>query len=54
MVVDTDTGSLWDTATGVATAGPLKGAALQQIPYVTSFDWAWEDFSPHTTTYASP
>ena len=53
-VVDTATGTLWDTTTGVAVEGPLKGAVLQQIPYVTSFDWAWEDFFPHSTFYALP
>ena len=38
--VDVETGSIWDVTRGVAVEGPLKGAVLQQIPYVTSFDWA--------------
>ena len=50
-VTDTETGSEWDTAHGVATEGSLKGTILQSIPYVTSFDWAWKDFFPHTAFY---
>ena len=53
-IVDHQTGSLWDVSRGVAIQGPLKGAALQQIPYVTSYDWAWDDFFPHSTLYRGP
>ena len=53
-IVDHQTGSLWDVSRGVAIQGPLKGAALQQIPYVTSYDWAWDDFFPHSTLYRAP
>ena len=38
-VIDLETGSVWDVGRGIATEGALKGAVLQQIPYVTSFDW---------------
>ena len=51
QVVDVETSSLWNPSGGVAFEGELKGAILQQIPYVTSFDWAWEDFFPNTTFY---
>ena len=51
-VVDRQTGSVWDISRGIATDGPLKGTAIQQIPYVTSFDWAWADFFPHSTFYS--
>ena len=50
-IIDKETGSVWSPTDGVATDGPLKKAILQQIPYVTSFDWAWEDFFPHTSFY---
>ncbi len=50
-VIDHQTGSIWDVSRGAAIQGPLKGAVLQQIPYVTSFDWAWDDFFPHSTLY---
>ncbi len=51
QVIDAETGSRWDMTLGIANEGPLKGIALQQIPYVTSFDWAWSDFFPHTSFY---
>ena len=49
--VDVETGSVWDVDRGVAVEGPLRGAILQQIPWVSSFDWAWRDFFPHTSFY---
>lgn len=51
QIVDTETESVWSTTFGVASEGDLKGTVLQQIPYVTAFDWAWQDFFPHTTFY---
>ena len=51
QTVDTLTESVWDEVRGVSTAGRLKGTVLQQVPYVTAFDWAWADFFPHTTFY---
>ena len=50
-LVDRQTGSVWDVARGIAVEGPLTGTVLQQVPYMTSFDWAWEDFYPHTEIY---
>ena len=48
---DVETGSVWSLAQGVAIDGELRGAPLQQVPWVSAFDWAWEDFFPHTTFY---
>ena len=45
-IVDTGTGSVWDVGRGVAVEGPLKGAALQQVPYVSSYHWAWRGLLP--------
>ena len=39
-LIDVETGSVWSVARGIASEGPLKGAVLQRIPYVTAFDWA--------------
>jgi hypothetical protein len=50
-VVDVETGTVWNVRQGVATDGALKGAQLQQVPWVSSFDWAWLDFFPHTLFY---
>ena len=43
---DRDTGSLWDPASGKATAGPFNGSKLREVPYSTAFDWARSDFCP--------
>ena len=50
-ILDTATGSVRETVAGAATAGPLTGAILQRLPYVTSYDWAWGDFFPYSTFY---
>ena len=51
LLVDRQTGSSWDVAQGIAVDGPLRGTVLQQVPYMTAFDWAWEDFYPHSEIY---
>ena len=51
-VVDAETGSTWDTVLGVAIDGPLRGALLQQLPFQSAWDWAWEFFFPQTTFYS--
>ena len=45
---DIETGSVWNIQRGLAIEGPLRGAALQSLPYTSAFDWAWEDFYPGT------
>ena len=47
-ITDEETGSVWDRERGDALNGPLAGAQLQQVPYVTSFDWAWMNFFPES------
>ena len=51
QLLDRQTGSAWDLARGIALEGPLRGEVLQRVPYVTAYDWAWEDFYPHSTFY---
>ena len=51
ILMDQETGSTWEASLGLATAGPLKGEALQPIPSLTSFDWAWEDLYPQSEYY---
>jgi len=48
---DAETGSTWDAKIGLATDGPLKGQALQPVPSLTAYDWAWEDFYPDSEIY---
>ena len=50
-VIDRDTESTWDMTKGIAVDGPLRGEVLQKVPYSTAFDWAWEDFYPHSEFY---
>ena len=51
VLTDETTGSTWDGGRGLAIDGPLRGTLLRQLPYSTSWDWAWEDFHPGTTFY---
>ncbi len=48
ILTDRQTGSTWDPIRGIAVDGPLRGQVLQKAPYMSSFDWAWYDFFPHT------
>ena len=48
ILTDRQTGSTWDPIRGIAVDGPLRGQVLQKAPYMTSFNWAWYDFFPHT------
>lgn len=50
-LVDDQTGSIWDPVRGLAIDGELVGQALREIPYISSFDWAWLDFYPHSDFY---
>ena len=50
-LVDEQTGSMWEPRLGLAIDGPLQGTALREIPYTSSFDWAWLDFYPESTFY---
>ena len=50
-LVDLQTGTTWDRVRGAGLDGPFRGELLKQLPYNTSFDWAWEDFYPHSEFY---
>lgn len=49
--VDDRTGSTWDLF-GRATAGPLAGRQLEQVPHVDTFWFAWSTFRPDTAVYS--
>jgi hypothetical protein len=51
---DAETGSIWDIERGVSIEGTLKGTILQRAPYVSAFDWAWQDFNPHSQFWGDP
>lgn len=50
-LVDEETASRWDPNLGLALSGPLAGTALQPVPSLSSFDWAWVDFYPDSGFY---
>ena len=51
MLIDQETGSRWDINRGLAVAGELQNESLQAVPSLTSYDWAWVDFYPHSDFY---
>ena len=50
-LIDNETGTSWTLAQGLARDGALKNKTLQQVPYLSSFDWAWLDFHPDSEFY---
>jgi len=53
QLIDEQTGSIWEPTRGLAIEGALRGEALREIPYTTSFLWAWYDFYPDSSVYES-
>ena len=51
LYVDEQTGSSWSPSSGLATGGPLAGERLVRIAYASAYDWAWEDFYPHSRLF---
>ena len=48
---DRQTNSLWEPAKGFAIEGELRGELLRKLHYITAYQWAWEDFYPHTEVF---
>jgi len=51
LLRDTETGSTWQTLTGAAIDGPLKGTVLDRVLSHLSFWFAWKDWNPDTELY---
>lgn len=51
LIVDKETGSVWDGLTGTALKGELKGQQLRGIPVTPSFWFGWVDHYPDTKLY---
>ena len=51
LMRDLETGSTWLKGTGEATAGPMSGRRLDQLPAFPSFWFAWKDFHPDTLLF---
>lgn len=53
-MVDQETGSVWNMATGVAVSGDLEGETLRRLPSFVAFWFAWTDYYPETELYEPP
>lgn len=51
MMLDRETGSLWDGLSGRAIEGELVGESLTQVPSKQSFWFGWVDFHEDTKVY---
>ncbi len=51
VIVDRQTGSQWQIAKGIASAGPLKGKSLTPALAIISYAKAWKTFHPETTIW---
>jgi hypothetical protein len=52
-LLDRETGSVWDIASGISIAGEFEGQSLVPVPASTAFDWAWFRFYPESELYVS-
>lgn len=48
---DVETGSTWDSITGVSIDGPLVGTHLTPVKSTVAFWFGWKDFFPQTRVY---
>ncbi len=54
LMVDGETGTVWQKASGLAISGSLRGTQLERVPFMTAFWFAWTDFNPDTELYTPP
>lgn len=50
-LIDAESNTRWDPVRGLGREGTYEGQALLQVPYLSSFDWAWLDFHPDSDVY---
>ncbi len=51
LLVDQETGSIWDISRGLAKEGPLVGEGLQPVPSLSSYECVFRDFYPQGEFY---
>jgi hypothetical protein len=51
LVIDAETGSEWDTLTGLAVSGELQGTQLESVPNTYSFWFGWIDYHAESSVY---
>ena len=54
LIVDLETGTVWDPLTGVAQEGPMVGTVLERMASHYEFWFAWKDYRPQTELYMAP
>ena len=50
-LIDAESNTRWDAVRGLGREGVYQEQALLQVPYLSSFDWAWLDFYPNSEFY---
>lgn len=53
LILDNETGSLWQPLSGTAVAGPLKGQRLPNLVVTSAFEFGWYAYFPASETYPS-
>ena len=51
MMMDTETGTMWDPLTGTAKYGSLTGTTLEHVASHYEFWFSWKDYRPQTELY---
>ncbi|MCI0712145.1 MAG: DUF3179 domain-containing protein [Chloroflexi bacterium] len=51
-IIDNETGSGWNAATGEAVSGELSGAKLKPLAFRSGFWFSWADFFPDTSIWS--
>jgi len=51
ILVDRETGSQWETASGEAISGPLLGSHLTPVIATSAFEFGWYDYFPESETF---
>ena len=50
VLVDRETGSQWEAASGEAISGPLLGSHLAPVIATSAFEFGWYDYFPESET----
>lgn len=54
LIIDDQTGTLWDIQSGIALQGELKGRQLERLASPLVFWFAWSCFYPETVVFTAP
>lgn len=54
LIIDDQTGTLWDIQSGIALQGELKGRQLERLASPLVFWFAWSSFYPETVVFTAP